>query len=315
MVVDTPPTELDSKVWDIGRKSRERRAAIAEAKTESGAETVEVETDASITDQKPATKTDDLDDDLIEQAVGMGIRVSQAREMGAKALRAAMGIISARSAEPAEKSTAAKPARVNLDPFAAAIPEFATSLDEGTVDDGIVKDIKGLAGHTNTYLKALQNGIGSFRNEVQAELFLNRVEQFDSMVEGLGKDWEPTFGKGEQSDLNPNSQEIHARARLFDAVSKIRDESRRNGEAISAKKAFNQALGQAFKDQSEAVKLRKDEAARRSAQSKHIARPTHREPLDTTTDAKDRGEAFATGFLKERGFTVRNGTANSKRRI
>lgn len=307
-----PPKETDPSMWDIGVRAKSEATPEPEAVDEPAATATEAETAPKA--PETASKPEELTDDILEEAVSLGVKLSQARTMGAAALRTALDLIRSRTAAPAPATgdaPAAAPATFN-DIYSKAIPEYATSLDEGTVDEGIAKDIKGLAKHSNTYMAALQGGLSALRNDVVPEIIESRIDRFESFVEGLGKDWERTFGKGDFTDLNPNGQEIQARARLFDAWTKIRDESRRRGEVISAKKAFKKALGQEFTSELEKVaKTVKTED--RGPGGRFIARPTQREGAGDGLSSKERAERHAAKFLEERGFSVRSGGGSERK--
>lgn len=304
-----PPKEADPSMWDIGHRAKPDATPEPEAVDETAAAT-----EAETASKAPAAKTEDLTDDILEEAVSLGVKLSQARTMGAAALRTALDLIRSRTSAPAPATGDAPAAAPNTftDIYSKAIPEYATSLDEGTVDEGIAKDIKGLAKHANTYMTALQGGLAALRSDVVPEIIESRIDRFELFVEGLGKDWEQTFGKGDFSELNPNGQEIQARARLFDAWTKLRDESRRKGEVISAKKAFKKALGQEFTSELERL-AKKPPTADKGPNGRFIARPTQREGAGDGLSSKDRGEKFAAGFLAERGFAVRPGNGSERK--
>jgi len=100
------------------------------------------------------------------------------------------------------------------------------------------------------------------------------VERFDSMIAGLGADYEPLFAKGTVNDITEGSTEYNNRARLFDQMAVLREGYRAKKLAVPGHaQLFNSALRIAFSKEVDASQRRSLKGAVDQRRSQALPRP------------------------------------------
>lgn len=269
-----------------------------------------------VSDKKPEPKTEtkkapepvrsEVPEELLVRAIRAGLSFSEARSISdPKVLEGILSRIE--TAAPSADKEPNQNGQVKQPPNR-FIPEYATSLaDDDGVAEPIVNEFKKFAEHNNKYLNDLAGNLDksqgftkALHEAVNQNLREIYVERMDEFLTETG--WDDTFGSGETTDLEPDSNEFKARSALFDEWHKVRMEARQNGDAISPKSALKRALARLYPSELERRAAEKAQASLRDRQGKFVARPTQRDPLPGTSEEK--AASVLTSKLRDKGFNV-----------
>lgn len=151
--------------------------------------------------------------------------------------------------------------------------------------------------------------------EDQNREVMQRVEQFDQAVQGLGPEWEAEFGKGGGDVLfgSTDAESVAAaqnRLDLFDAANFVRQaNAERGGKPMTIEQEIQWALMQRFPDKFQQQLLRQRQAKAEARRGTQASRPTARttppgtrtERLLSSLQTKYPGVDFSTGSDESEG--------------
>lgn len=180
---------------------------------------------------------------------------------------------------------------------------FKLQLEEG-VEESLAKALTGINDHYGQQMLSVQQAVGQLvemSQRQQTESFVREVEEMDSFVNGLSKDFAPQFGAGHTMNLTKNTAEYANRDKLFRAQASIADLYRQQGRHVpSIRTRLERALTLEFPQavQTQARNDVNDRVEKRRAQLSH--RPTRRVGTAATPDEQAYEDAAA--YFKDRGI-------------
>ncbi len=243
---------------------------------------------------------DESDDELIERAVRMNIPYKQAKSLPAAALKSVVEIVEARgkqTPEPEAQPTQRGPRQYDHP----AIPEYAVSLDEA-VDESIKTSLSGLNKHFTEHMNGFDTRQQAWGGEVKqyaaivnGEIMALKRESFENAVDKLPQEWQDFLAA-------PGNEK--AQDSLFEEWNRMRDESRRKGEAATSRSIIRKAIARAFPEQVSEIAAQTAENDARDARDRFIARPTAREP--NLLDPIERARKVAREKAEKYGIRVNN---------
>jgi hypothetical protein len=106
--------------------------------------------------------------------------------------------------------------------------------------------------HQQQVIDQQRQATEQFLLEKQRASQSNYVEEFDSFVNNLGKEWDGVLGKGSGSEMDPNSLQINNRIHLDQVANQLAMGQQAKGlPPLPKSDLLNRALGIAFPDQQE----------------------------------------------------------------
>ena len=241
-------------------------------------------------EEKDDSETDDkvISDGLLERAVTAGFNLTEARSFGsAKALTKTLEIVEKSQASAGDQASDDKTGKTGTEnkddadkktefkPF--EVKPFEVKFEgEDTLDPEIAKNIKAVNEQGTEQLKAMnEHYSGQFKTvleqlekaNTQIQGFQNTVNQqgaakfeteFETMVAGLGNEYEDLVGKGVGKDLDKNGSQMANRNKLIVAMKAIdKTTIDANKELLSQKEVFEQATAMVFSDKTKELATKK----------------------------------------------------------
>jgi hypothetical protein len=194
--------------------------------------------------------------------------------------------------------------RINLEQFELD-PAFDPSLH------AMAKNLKGMAEQINSAFDELEShtlGVVNHFQEQQREAFYDR---FDSMIEELGEDYAPIFGKGRRADVLNDAKAVAARAELInqmlvDAESHARINP--DKPIPSERELLQRAVRALHGDKQQTIARRevaKNLRDRKTGQ--FVSRPAQRQSAESKGTPEQRANAYVNRFFAERGHDQDDG--------
>lgn len=274
-------------------EGRDEREGTVPASTEEAEEEKPADDDARGTESGDKDEADaddsspDLDPDLVARAQALGFSEEDVKAFGQDGqLERVVGLVESRTVKPDEK-----PAEEEKEPF-------KLDLDPELVAPEIVDQFEKMKSHFESEIAALQKGSQATQAQLAEQRLDDQINWFDDKIAALGPEWEATFGKGREADLDPKSEVYKNRSALAKRLGSIGSEE---GQSGSADDLFQEALNSKFGNQQDRQARKKisDQLSKRKRQ--HIRRPTQRGPAQKATTPTQRAEAKVGAMLVELG--------------
>lgn len=195
-------------------------------------------------------------------------------------------------------------------PGQAGFQLWKDEAEKAAYNDEFVALMERMNAHYAGQVQALQqqlHAVGGFttsqamaqRDAAVRETLLKDHENFDRMIEGLGADYEPLFGRGTHSTIQQNSVYMANRRAVHNAFTALRQAYAQQGLNPDPKTLLNSAaehvLGQQWQ-------FAQQQARTRGRNGQTTSRPSR------GANGKDFGDAaasrFAAQFMRERGLDV-----------
>jgi len=238
--------------------------------------------------------------DLLAQAQAAGFSRDEAASFRSAAqLQKTLSLIGSKPSKP-DASMADDAAKAKDDEF--ALPEFDPEL----YDEKIVGTIKGMHEFyqkRNAALQARLDRLEGSVSEVDAERAEAVKEDFESVLESLGPEFEPAVGKGSRTDLDPKSEQMKTRVEIWDKAKEIAAGKAAVGKPIpSRRKLFRMAADEVLADFKNGLKEKGLVAKVESRNRQSVARPSSRQ--DKKQTGEEKAIARVTQFYKDHSVDV-----------
>lgn len=295
--------DFDAKI--SGKKVEPKKTAVVKKAEEDipvkGDEEIppegeEEDTEKDADDEIEKVKTE-IDDDLLEKAVQSGLKLSDARSFPTRAsLEKVIELVGNKKAANTDEADEDKPGDEKAKEKKVEEPQFEVKpfevkfANEEEIDPEILSTLKNL----NTHYAEQVKGVNEQHKKVVTELHtqlqdmtdqfaqfqLTNIEKdFDGMIDELGNEFVPLFGKG---PVEKGTPEFNHRVKLWDEWATIADGYYKTGKQTTPKALFKKALRAAFGDELSTVETNKvvEEVEKRKKQT--INRPAGREGKQLT---------------------------------
>ncbi len=290
---------------DTADKSSEEKKDTAEGKGEDKGD--DKEGDKTADGKKSDEETDDsvLSDELLTKAVKFGFSLQEARAFkSAKALSSSLGLVEraltvaseSKSGDdkkdtgdkktedaPGFKPFEAKPFELKFENEDEIDPELLTAIRG--MNEHHKSQIDAMNAHNAEQFKSITDSVKSVTANMASQSNQNFEKTFDSMVSGLGKNFETELGKGGFTSLAKDSTQLVNRQKVvnaMDAIDAVRVQSKQS--QLAEQEVFNQAVAIVFADKANKIKTEKI-ATKLTARSKQaISRPGGQKGKESSDD-------------------------------
>jgi hypothetical protein len=170
--------------------------------------------------------------------------------------------------------------------------DFDKLLPKEQFDENLVSALKSIYEDLHGELEAkdkkltefepLREKVSQFEQYMQQQAAVQYESQMDGFFNGLGKEWEDVFGKGELRQLPPRSVQVANRLKLDQALGQIQQIDAMQGQRGSLTSQQQRALHLAFGDQLPTIERRKLAIQGHERKNGALARPASKQgkPLD-----------------------------------
>lgn len=176
-------------------------------------------------------------------------------------------------------------------------------LDLGDdVEESISKALAGMNQHYAEQISKIKAKAENASAKAEAVTGRTAEQIFEQQLTALGEGWEDVFGKGRTRSLDHRTSAYKNRAKLVEAIKDLHGVNQTRGNAPADEELFQKSLLMSFGDKYE--KIIRAQVAAQLKKTTLTIRPEQRNGTSSAIadDPDSKARAFASGFLRERGF-------------
>jgi hypothetical protein len=194
-----------------------------------------------------------------------------------------------------------------------AYKPFDLQINESEFDEDTVQLLKGLNDHYNKQLEQTHASMAQYSEQVNYLMDMQRdnenqrfADSMESFFNGLGDEWGDVFGKGDITQMDPNSPTYQNRVQTSQELVKLQELDQSFGrQQGSFQDMAMRAVRSKFGDNIQKVERNRLQQQVRQRQAQATNRPTQRAGKPMTGD--EAAADFANQFFAERGIGVGGG--------